>query len=103
VSKGLAPLILHLGIVRWSTSLPDRFTPGKNPGTSLVGGRVVPREGLDFWIKDVFLSLPKVLFPDLPAGSLVTKLNELPRFPFSDEYEPRILSSRPTVIARCTG
>ena len=62
-----------------------------------------PREGLDFWIKDVCLFLSKVLFPDLPAGSLFTKLNELSRFPFSDEYELRILSSRPTVSARCTG
>ena len=62
-----------------------------------------PREGLDVWTKDVCPSVSKVRFPDLPASSLVTVLNELSGLQFSDEYELRILSSRPTVSAHCTG
>jgi hypothetical protein len=72
---------------------PDRFIPEKNPGTSLVGGWVSPREGLDFWTKDVCVDRSKIRFPDLPVSSLVTIRNEPSRFPFSDECELIILSS----------
>jgi hypothetical protein len=38
----------------WSTSRPDRFTPG----THCIGGWVDPRTGLDDFEKRKFLTLP---------------------------------------------
>jgi hypothetical protein len=47
---GIAPPFLTSarGGGEWSTSLPDRFTPGERvPGTHRIGDWVVPRAGLD--------------------------------------------------------
>jgi hypothetical protein len=49
-SVGIAPPILTSALDggEWSASRPDRFNPGvRVPGTHWIGGRVVPRAGLD--------------------------------------------------------
>jgi hypothetical protein len=62
----------------WSTSRPDRFTPGTNSGTNLIGSWEGPRTGLHVTEeKESFLPLPGYEPQTaLPGFSKITMLNK---------------------------
>jgi hypothetical protein len=75
----------------WSASRPDPFTPGKDPGTHVIGGWLGPRAGLDAVVKRRNPYFCRESKPSRPARSLITILAEVRWLNFRLEGRQNVL------------